>query len=73
MKIAGVPVEPPMKKAPHTCKEFAVPEHRKRVTHLDILKAIHRMLESTLPWHRKFRGDLKLISMHVMHAQQAGV
>ena len=26
MKIAGVLVEPLMKKAPHTCKGFAVPE-----------------------------------------------
>ena len=59
MKIAGVLVELPMKKAPHTHEGFAVLEHGKKVSHLNTLKAMCGMLESTLLWHRKFRSDLE--------------
>ena len=51
MKIAGVSVELPMKKAPHTHEGFTVMEHGKKVMCLNILKAIHGMLESAPLWH----------------------
>ena len=54
VKITGVSVEPPVKKAPHTSEGFAALEHRQKVTHLNALKAIHGMLESALLWHQKF-------------------
>ena len=61
MKIAGVSVQLLIEKAPHMCKGFVALEHGKKAMHLNTLKAIHGMLESTLPWHRKFRGDLEQI------------
>ena len=57
MKIAGVPVESPMKKALHVCKGFTVTEHGKKVMCLNVLKAIHGMSESASLWHRKSRED----------------
>ena len=36
MKIAGVPVEPLIEKAPHTCKGFMALEHGQKVTHLNV-------------------------------------
>ena len=38
MKIAGVSVEQPVKKAPHTHEGFAVLKHRQKVMHLNTLK-----------------------------------
>ena len=55
VKITGALVEPPLTVL-HIHEGFAVSKHGKKVTHLDTLKAIHGMLESTLPWCRKFRG-----------------
>ena len=61
MKIAGVLVELSRKKTLHMCERFVVPEHRKKVMHLNTPKAIHGMSESASLWHRKFRGDLEQI------------
>ena len=41
MKIAGVPVEPSMKKAPHMCEGFVASEHGKKVMCPNALKATH--------------------------------
>ena len=46
MKIAGVLVEFLTKKAPHIYEGFVAMEHRKKVTHLNVLKAICGTLES---------------------------
>ena len=54
MKITGVLVEPLVKKAPHTCKGFVALEHGQKVTHLNTLKAMCKMLESASLWHQKF-------------------
>ena len=54
MKITGVLVEPPIEKALHVCKGFAVTENGRKVIYLNALKAIHGMLESASLWHRKF-------------------
>ena len=54
MKITGVLVEPLIKKAPHTHEGFAVTENRRKVIHLNVLKAICGMLESALLWCGKF-------------------
>ena len=57
MKIAVMLVELPVKKAPHTHKGFVALEHGEKATHLDTLKALHRMSESASLRCRKFRGN----------------
>ena len=59
--MTGMLVKLPLKKAPHTCKGCVVLEHRKKVTHLNILKAMNGMLKSTPLWHGKFREDLEMM------------
>ena len=54
MKIAGVLVELLMKKAPHIHEGSTMMEHRKKVTHSNVLKEIHGMLESASLWYQKF-------------------
>ena len=61
MKIAGMPVELLIKKAPHIHKGFVALEHGKKVMCLNTLKAIHGMSKSASLWHRKFRQDLEQI------------
>ena len=61
MKIAGVLTLSLIEKAPHTHEGFVALEHGKKVTHPKILKATCGMSESSLVWHRKFRGDLEMI------------
>ena len=54
MKIAGVSVELPIKKAPHMHEGFVAMENGRKVIHLNVLKVIHGMSESASPWHGKF-------------------
>ena len=51
VKMTGVSVEPPVKKAPHMDEGFTVLEHGQKVAHLNTPKAMHRMLENALLWH----------------------
>ena len=54
MKIVGVLVELPIKKAPHMHEGFIAMENGRKAIYLNALKAICGMLESALPWCRKF-------------------
>ena len=54
-------MEPLEKKAPHTHKGFVASEHRQKVMHLNALKTMCRMLESTSLWHQKFQSNLESI------------
>ena len=44
---------------PETHEDCAVVEKGKQVLHVETSKTLCRMLEAVLPWHGKFRGDLK--------------
>ena len=69
-------MELPLKKAPHTCEGFVVIEHGKKVTHLNTLKTICRMLEAHSYGTESSEDIWKesdLHSMHATHAQQTGV
>ena len=76
MKIAGVLVELPVKKAPHTHKGFTVLEHRQKVTcsmhqrqHTECLKVHCCGVEN----FDQTQNQLDLNLIHATHALSTGV
>ena len=58
MKIRGKLVDWLVELEPLSYQSLVVKENGSKVIYLNILRAIYGMLEASLLWYRKFRGDL---------------
>ena len=58
MKIRGKLVDWLVELEPLAYQSLVVMENGSKVIYLNILRAIYGMLEASLLWYRKFRGDL---------------
>jgi hypothetical protein len=59
MKITGVQADTLVYKKPESYRPAVVLENRKKVLYVQVLKAIHGMLEAALLWYKAFTKDLK--------------
>ena len=59
MKITGILVDMLVEISPSTYSKYVVFKKGKKVLYVHVLKAIYGMLESALPWCKKFRSDLE--------------
>ena len=65
MKIKGPLVDMLVEMDPETYKSFVVMEGKVKVLYVRVLKAIYGMLQSSLLFYKKFRGDLESIGFVV--------
>jgi len=61
MKVTGMLVDLLIKVAPNVYGPFIVFENGRKVLHLQVLKALYRMPQGALLWHKKFRSNLESI------------
>ena len=61
MKITGVLVNVLVQMNPETYGPHVVYENGRKVLYVQVIRAIYGMLQASLLWHNKFRGDLEVI------------
>ena len=59
MKITGVLVDMLVQLSPDTYGPYVVYEKGRKVLYVQVLRAIYGMLQASLLWYNKFRGDLE--------------
>ena len=59
MKITGVLVDILLDKNPVRYKDYVVYENGKKVIYVELMRALYGMINASLLWYKKFRGDLE--------------
>ena len=67
MKITGVLVDLLVQLAPEVYTTYIVYENGQKVLYIQVLQAIYGMLQASLLWYKRFKGDLKSIGFVLIH------